>query len=83
MAFLYKEWKRQVVCKLSFLPNVCTLDDLNKKDISISLNKDILEQGKRGGGYIEMSSILAAQMRGGGGVACVSANEYSCTQEPK
>ncbi len=43
------------------------------------------------GGYKEMSSILAdqyrprlwAQTRGRGGGYGVSANEYSCTQEPK
>ena len=43
------------------------------------------------GGLKEMSSILADQQRpriwaqtlGGGGCCGVSANEYSCTQEPK
>jgi hypothetical protein len=39
------------------------------------------------GGHKEMSSILADQSalvyEGGGGSCGVSANEYSCTQEPK
>jgi hypothetical protein len=54
-------------------------------------NSVILNNIRMAGGYKETLSILAdqlrpriwAQMRGEGGSYGASANEYSCTQEPK
>jgi hypothetical protein len=68
--------------------NISSYDSYDD-DIRNMLQRPIRET--RPGGYKEMSSILADKYRssfyepkcGGGGSSVVSANEYSCTQEPK